>query len=136
MPSPLSFDGILNSNWFELIVEGVPVALLMADHNRRVSLVNRNTEILFGYSRSELIGEPLELLVPQRYRDEHAVQVSRYLEAPTQRRMGAGRELFGRRKNGSEMPIEIGLNPDSDRRGHLHAGFHHRHLGAQARRGC
>jgi PAS domain S-box-containing protein len=107
----LSFDGIRGSNWFELIVEGVPVALLMADQRRRILLVNRNTEILFGYSRSELIGEPLELLVPQRFREQHAAQVSTYLNAPTQRRMGAGRELFGRRKNATEMPIEIGLNP-------------------------
>ncbi len=111
MPKSLPFDGILNSDWFELIVEGVPVALLMADQHRRVSLVNRNTEILFGYSRSELIGEPLELLVPQRFREEHAAQVLNYLQAPTQRRMGAGRELFGRRKDGSEMPVEIGLSP-------------------------
>jgi PAS domain S-box-containing protein len=92
-------------------VEGVPVALLMADQDKRISLVNRNTETLFGYSRPELIGEPLELLVPQRLREQHAAQVSTYLQAPTQRRMGAGRELFGRRKNGTEMPIEIGLSP-------------------------
>lgn len=111
MPRSLSLDGIRNSDWFELIVEGVPVALLLADQDRRISLVNRNTEILFGYSRSELIGEPLELLVPQRFRERHAAQVSTYLKAPTQRRMGAGRELFGRRKNGTEMPIEIGLSP-------------------------
>jgi PAS domain S-box-containing protein len=111
VPRSLSFDGIQKSDWFELIVEGVPVALLMADQDRRISLLNRNTETMFGYSRSELIGEPLELLVPQRFREHHAAQVSIYLEAPTQRRMGAGRELFGRRKNGSEMPIEIGLNP-------------------------
>ena len=111
MPRSLSFDGIRNSDWFELIVEGVPVALLMADEQRRISLVNRNTEILFGYLRSELLGEPLELLVPRRFREQHAAQVSNYLEAPTQRRMGAGRELFGRRKNATEMPIEIGLSP-------------------------
>jgi len=92
-------------------VEGVPVALLMADERRRIILVNRNTEALFGYARSELLGEPLELLVPQRFRGLHAAQVSTYLEAPTARRMGIGRELFGRRKNATEMPIEIGLNP-------------------------
>jgi len=111
VPKSLSFDGISESDWFELIVEGVPVALLMADQNRRISLVNRNTETLFGYSRSELIGERLELLVPQRFRGQHAAQVSSYLGAPTQRRMGAGRELFGLRKDATEMPIEIGLNP-------------------------
>jgi PAS domain S-box-containing protein len=111
VPSSLSFDGIRNSDWFELIVEGVPVALLMADQQQRISLVNRNTEILFGYPRAELIGEPLELLVPQRFRSLHAAQVSGYLEAPTQRRMGAGRKLFGLRKNATEMPVEIGLSP-------------------------
>jgi PAS domain S-box-containing protein len=111
VPRSLSLDGIRNSGWFELIVEGVPVALLMADQDRRISLVNRNTETLFGYSRSELIGEPLELLVPQRFREQVAVQVSTYLEPPTQHRMGAGRELFGRRKNTTEMPIEIELSP-------------------------
>jgi PAS domain S-box-containing protein len=111
VPRSLSFDGVRNNDWFELVVEGIPVALLMADQDRRISLVNRNTETLFGYSRSELIGEPLELLVPPRFRGQHAAQVSTYLKAPTQRRMGAGRELFGRRKNNTEMPIEIGLNP-------------------------
>jgi PAS domain S-box-containing protein len=111
VPSSLSFDGIRNSDWLEFIVEGVPVALLMVDQDGRISLVNRNTETLFGYSRAELIDEPLELLVPRRFRGLHAAQVSTYLEAPTQRRMGAGRELFGRRKNDTEMPIEIGLNP-------------------------
>lgn len=111
MPGFMSFDGIRNSDWFELIVEGVPVALLMADQQQRISLVNRNTEILFGYSRAELIGEPLEILIPQRFRGQHAAQVSVYLETPTARRMGAARELFGRRKDATEMPIEIGLSP-------------------------
>ena len=111
MPRSLSVDGFRNSDWFELIVEGVPVALLMADQQQRISLVNRNTEALFGYSRSELIGERLEALVPERFREQHVARVSAYLQAPTQRRMGAGRELFGRRKDATEMPIEIGLNP-------------------------
>lgn len=107
----LSFDGIRNSDWFELIVEGVPVALLMTDQDRRISLVNRNTEALFGYSRGELIGQPLATLVPQRFREQHAAYVSGYLESPTARNMGVGRELFGRRKDATEMPIEIGLSP-------------------------
>jgi PAS domain S-box-containing protein len=111
VPGFLSFDEIRDSDWFEFIMEAVPVALLMVDQDRRISLVNRNTETLFGYSRSELIGEPLELLVPQRFREQHAAQVSIYMDAPTQRRMGVGRELFGRRKNATEMTIEIGLSP-------------------------
>jgi PAS domain S-box-containing protein len=98
-------------NWFELIVEGAPDAILMADRDRRIVLINRSAEILFGYPRVELIGQPLELLVPQRFRDRHPGLVADFFAAPQARAMGAGRELFGLRKDGSEVPIEIGLNP-------------------------
>ena len=98
-------------NWFEIIVEGAPDAILIADRDRRITLVNRSTEILFGYSRAELVGQPLEMLVPQRFRDRHPDLVANFLLAPKARSMGAGRDLFGLRKDGSEVPIEIGLNP-------------------------
>lgn len=107
----LTFGGVRNSDWFERIVEGVPVALLMAGQDRRIALVNRNTESMFGYSRGELIGQPLEILVPEQFRDQHALHVLGFLESPSARRMGAGRDLFGRCKDGTQIPIEIGLNP-------------------------
>ena len=99
------------SDWFELIVEGIAGAIIVADASRLITLVNRNAEALFGYSRAELIGQRLELLVPPRFRDNHPDHVARFFAAPRARSMGAGRDLFGLRKDGSEVPIEIGLNP-------------------------
>jgi PAS domain S-box-containing protein len=96
---------------FRLVVEAAPNAMLMADRDRRITLVNRNAEALFGYSRAELLGQPLELLIPQRFRERHPDLVANYFAAPQARAMGAGRELYGLRKDGSEVPIEIGLNP-------------------------
>jgi PAS domain S-box-containing protein len=96
---------------FRMVVEAAPNAMLMADRDRRITLVNRNAEALFGYSRAELLGQPLELLIPQRFRERHPELVANYFAAPQARAMGAGRELYGLRKDGSEVPIEIGLNP-------------------------
>lgn len=98
-------------NWSELIVQGAPNAIVMVDRTRRITVVNRSTETLFGYSRAELIGQPLEILVPQRFRDRHPDLVAGFLKMPKSRSMGTGRDLFGLRKDGSEVPIEIGLNP-------------------------
>jgi PAS domain S-box-containing protein len=96
---------------FRLVVEAAPNAMIMSDRAGRITLVNRNAEVLFGYSRKELIGQPLEILVPERFRDRHPGLVASFVAAPMARSMGAGRELFGLRKNGTEVPIEIGLNP-------------------------
>lgn len=96
---------------FRLVVEAAPNAMVLADASGRISLVNRRTEDLFGYARAELIGQPLELLVPTRFRARHPELVAQFLQAPQARAMGAGRDLFGQRKDGSEFPIEIGLNP-------------------------
>jgi PAS domain S-box-containing protein len=79
--------------------------------NRNITLVNQRTEDLFGYDRSDLLGHPIEMLVPERFREKHPVFVQSFFSAPRARAMGAGRELFGRRKDGTEIPIEIGLNP-------------------------
>ncbi len=96
---------------FRLVVEAAPSAMLMIDRKRTITLVNRKTEELFGYEREELLGQPVEMLVPERFRDRHPGHVAGFFAAPGTRSMGAGRELFGRRKDGSEVPIEIGLNP-------------------------
>ncbi len=111
MTAPATPDGLPSGSWFETIVESAPDAILVADRNRRIALVNRSAEVLFGYTRSELIGQLLEMLVPQRFRGQHPQHVAEFMAAPQSRAMGAGRELFGVRKNGSEVPIEIGLNP-------------------------
>ena len=96
---------------FRLLVEAAPNAMLMVDRARRITLVNRRTEELFGYEREELLGLPVETLVPMRHREPHAAYVRHFFRDPQARPMGAGRDLFGLRKDGSDVPVEIGLNP-------------------------
>jgi len=96
---------------FRLVVEASPSALLMVDEKGFITLVNTRAEKLFGYSRQELLGQRTEMLVPERYRTEHSTHRNNFMEGPTTRSLGVGRDLFGRRKDGGEVPIEIGLNP-------------------------
>jgi len=96
---------------FRLVVEASPSAMLMVNSEGLITLVNTQTETLFGYTRSELLEQPMEILVPERYRGGHPDQRTSFFQHPSTRAMGAGRNLFGRRKDGTEMPIEIGLNP-------------------------
>jgi PAS domain S-box-containing protein len=98
-------------DWSHFLVDAAPTAILMIDAERTIVLVNRAVESLFGYTREELVGQLIEILVPERARETHPAQVGTFLAAPEVRRMGAGRELYGRRKDGTEVPIEIGLNP-------------------------
>ncbi len=96
---------------FRLVVEASPSAMLKIDRKRTISLVNRRAEELFGYTREELIGLSIELLIPERFRAHHPGHVAGFFADPKSRAMGSGRELYGLRKDGSEVPIEIGLNP-------------------------
>ncbi len=96
---------------FRLVVEAAPNAMLMVDTRGRMTLANTQVELLFGYTRTELLDKPVEMLVPERYRAVHAGQRTDFFQHPSSRAMGAGRDLYGRRKDGSEVPIDIGLNP-------------------------
>jgi PAS domain S-box-containing protein len=96
---------------FRLVVEASPSAILMVNNEGRITLVNTQTETLFGYKRSELLDQPMEILVPERYRGGHPGHRTGFFQHPSTRAMGAGRDLYGSRKDGTEMPIEIGLNP-------------------------
>lgn len=96
---------------FRRVVESAPNAMVMINRAGTIEMVNTQTEQMFGYSRSEMLGEPVELLVPLRFRGHHPGLRSSFFGAPQSRPMGAGRDLFGCRKDGSEFPIEIGLNP-------------------------
>jgi PAS domain S-box-containing protein len=96
---------------FELATEASPSGTVLVDRQGRILLVNAHVEELFGYARDELIGKRVEILVPERFRESHATDRGNFFIAPEARAMGAGRQLFARRKDGSEFPVEIGLNP-------------------------
>lgn len=92
-------------------VESAPSGLLMTDAEGRIVLVNREVERLFGYAREELLGQPIEVLIPMRFRDRHPGFRHGFRGDPRVRAMGAGRDLNGRRKDGTEVPVEVGLTP-------------------------
>src|SRR5438093_1239522 len=96
---------------FQLVVEAAPTGMILLDRAGRTVLVNAQVEKLFGYSRTELLGQPIEVLVPARFRGQHPGYVEGFFASPQVRAMGAGRDLYGLRKDGSEFPVEIGLNP-------------------------
>jgi PAS domain S-box-containing protein len=93
------------------VVEATPSALITVNASGRITLVNSQTERLFGYRREDLLNQSVELLVPERFRGQHSHLRTGYFNAAEARPMGAGRDLFGLRKDGTEVPIEIGLNP-------------------------
>jgi PAS domain S-box-containing protein len=96
---------------FRDLLESAPDAVLITDDHGVIQLVNAQTELLFGYRREELIGQKIEMLIPQRYRGNHVGYRDGYVSAARTRPMGAGLELYGRRKDGSEFPVSIGLSP-------------------------
>ncbi len=112
-PSPDSHPPPIGalSGMFHAIVEAAPNAIVMADAAGKIVLVNRQTEKAFGYSRSELLGQPVEQLLPTRFRRRHTAFREAYQHHPETRPMGAGRDLHGRRKDGAEFPVEVGLTP-------------------------
>src|SRR5829696_2361254 len=92
------------------LLEFAPDAVVGVDEQGEIVLVNSRTETVFGYPRGELIGQPVEMLVPSGLRDGHVSHRDSYFEAPRTRRMGAGLDLYARRKDGSEFPCEISLS--------------------------
>ncbi|MDB5802427.1 MAG: signal transduction histidine kinase [Rhodocyclales bacterium] len=94
---------------FRCVVEAAPDGLAMIDHEGRLTLVNSSTEKMFGYPREELLGQPIEMLMPERCRGTYPDLRSAYMNAPTSRDMAGRRELYAMRKDGSEFPVEIGL---------------------------
>ncbi len=93
------------------IVEAAPNAMIMVNSTGNIVLVNSQTEKSFGYTREELLSMEVEALIPQRFSEQHHGFRNAFFRTPDRREMGSGRDLFGRRKDGTEIPIEIGLNP-------------------------
>jgi hypothetical protein len=101
----------LHGRGFRTLMEASPDALLMTDRQGDIVLLNTHVERLFGYARAELMNRPVEMLIPERFQQRHAVDRTAYVRQPRARLMGEGRELWARRKDGSEFQVEITLSP-------------------------
>ena len=96
---------------YQAVVEGSPIAKLLISRAGAIRMVNAQLESLFGYSRTDLLGQPVEMLVPNSIRAAHTALRDGYFDNPTPRFMGSGRDLTGTRRDGTEFPVEIALNP-------------------------
>jgi PAS domain S-box-containing protein len=103
--------GEIDPRWYRDLLETAPDATVLIDSEGSIRLVNAQTERMFGYPRSELLGRRVEILIPDRYAHKHTVQRDSYFGEPRVREMGAGIELWGKRRDGTEFPLEISLSP-------------------------
>src|ERR1022692_2293201 len=97
------------------VLDAAPDAMIIIDAAGIIQRTNRQVSVLFGYAHDEIIGQSIEQLIPQRFRASHIGQRERYVGNLRVRPMGAGLELFGRRRDGTEFPVEISLSPIEDR---------------------
>jgi PAS domain S-box-containing protein len=108
---PMDITRTLSNEMFRLAVEACPNGMVMTDAKGIIVMVNSEVEKLFGYARADLVGHSVAILVPERLRTSFAGHFRNFMLNPETRRMGPERELFGRRKDGVEIPLEVGLNP-------------------------
>jgi two-component system, sensor histidine kinase PdtaS len=110
MPDRIRLEGL-----FRQIVEAAPNAMVMIKTGGQIEMVNAQVERVFGYQRNEMLGRSIEMLMPERFRGHHAGLRAAFFASPRPGPMGPGRDLYARRKDGSEFQVEIGLNPiDTD----------------------
>lgn len=100
-----------NSNIFNLLSEGVSEGIIVVNTKQEIVATNSSAEEMFGYGDDELLGKPLDTLIPNEYRKNHGHHVEHFIKKSEKRQMGHGRDLNGVRKNGEKFPVEAGLNP-------------------------
>lgn len=110
-PDHGSTEAVIRSDRYRAIFEALPDGCVIVDREGTIRDLNASAERLFGYAREELLGENVEILVPDRFRAVHEEQRAAYSREPHVRPMGIGLELRARRKDGAELPVEIGLSP-------------------------
>lgn len=110
-PSMLPGSNAWDAGTFWALLEAAPDAMVIVGPDGLIQLVNRQTEVLFGYDRHELLGRSVDVLIPRRYADRHGEHRASYFRDPKVRAMGADLELFGLRRDGTEFPVEISLSP-------------------------
>src|SRR5947208_9202500 len=104
-------SGLATASLFERLFESSPDGIVLTNRQGRIVRVNSQAESMFGYRREELLGQPVELLAPERFRSAHTSHREQYHAGPRMRPMGAGLALYGRRKDGTEFPVDIMLSP-------------------------
>lgn len=100
-----------SETYFRMLLESAPDAIIIVDDDGNMTIVNAQAEAMFGYDRSEMLGKPIEILLPERLQKSHVGRRQNFEREPVLRPMGAGLNLVGRRKDGSEFPVEISLSP-------------------------
>lgn len=102
----------MNTVWnFEKAIELAPDAFIVVNDKGIIVFVNAQTEVIFGYERNEMLGQPVEMLMPERSAQKHASHRDNFFSSPHKRPMGNGLALFGKKKNNAEFPVEISLSP-------------------------
>ncbi|MBS0396325.1 MAG: PAS domain S-box protein, partial [Proteobacteria bacterium] len=111
--------GDLSADLIRTVLDAAPDAMLVVDGEGRIVFANQQVSALFGYDRSEVVGQPVETLVPDRFRAGHPERRAHYLDARLRRPMGSGLDLFARRRDGSDVPVEVSLSPIANGSGAL-----------------
>ena len=109
-PEEAGAGGMFDEAAFRSVFASAPIGMLAVDTTGRIVMINKELERLFGYTQSELEGQQLELLLPERFRDQHAEHRKLYATAPRNRPMGLGMDLWAKRKDGTEFPVEVSLS--------------------------